>query len=71
MNTIEQAREFSKALRIRSAYGSEARQAVDTIDTLLASLQERDETIKDLQALCRTQTHFLQEAHDELNEVTK
>ena len=38
MNTIEQAREFSKALRIRSAYGSEARQAVDTIDALLAEL---------------------------------
>jgi len=37
------------------------------IDELRAALQERDETIKDLQALCRTHEYFLKEAHDELN----
>lgn len=37
------------------------------IDELRAALRERDETIKDLHALLRTQQHFLLEAHDELN----
>lgn len=51
----------------RGTESYERKECADMIDSLVASLQERDETIKDLRALLRTHQHFLQEAHDELN----